>query len=82
MIYSYIAVCNLPYSFRPWAIVVTHMGVVIRIVIIDDSSLVVIGIVVRRASPVVIAVILIHIPWLYKYPPADRAIESKAYARA
>jgi len=54
-------------SFR--AVVITHMGAVVYIVVIDDSSLVYIGGIVARPSPVRIAIGFVHILRRHEYPP-------------
>ena len=38
--------------------------------------------IVRRPSPVVKTIVLIHILWFHKYPPAFRAVECNAYANS
>ena len=56
--------------FTPWAIVITHVCAVVHVVVVYDSSLMDVGVVIVRTSPVVYAIGLIHILRAYEYPPA------------
>jgi len=70
MIHRYWLMRVVFYLCAAWAIIITDMGSVVHIVVIDYSGLVDIGVIVVRASPIVYAVRLIHVLWTYKYPPA------------
>ena len=63
-------------------VIIAHMRAVIYIVVVDDSGLVNISGVIRRASPVAVTVRPVHILRAYEYPPAIRAIEANAYRYA